>query len=417
MSRSILSIAIAVALSAMLATYPVRAVAQQSDNSSKQGSDTKHEGAASDRTSDSSAGQQGRQQDAQSDSRSEDREEAGNAPRRDREDRGTENQREGARDQDRPSQEQSRTTDRDRGERNAPPADRSTSPRSDEREGRDQSRLRDSEGRDREGLDQPRERDGRDRSLQGRADGVRDSQRSQRMDIERGIRFDRSRDRGLSVLNVEQNSVFFRSGFRRGDVIVSVDGRAIRTEDDFRRFVFSRERGRVPVIVLREGVRETIYIESDYGVADRGRTYEDGQNQTGGQAVLGVRFDPRYRDAAVVRSVTPGGPADQAGLQPGDEIVALNREPVRSPDDVIDIVRSMRPGDRVSIAFERRMETETEAVLGGQGETAHTSAYPPDVVPVQDQRINVDRRDREDQRGILNRNRNDNRPLRPRLVD
>jgi membrane-associated protease RseP (regulator of RpoE activity) len=126
--------------------------------------------------------------------------------------------------------------------------------------------------------------------------------------------------------------------------------------------------------------------------------------------------------------VTPGSAAEQAGLQPGDVIVGINREPVRSDRDVISMVRSMQPGERISIAFERVLQTE--AVLGGQAdEQIHTAAYPPDergtqqttVAPQNDQRMNVDRRDgnNQPQRGILNRNRDNssNRPLRRGLLN
>jgi membrane-associated protease RseP (regulator of RpoE activity) len=79
-----------------------------------------------------------------------------------------------------------------------------------------------------------------------------------------------------------------------------------------------------------------------------------------------LEFDGRIRTAAVVYNVSPNSPAEHAGLQPGDEILALNGERVMSYRDAIDIIRSMQPGDRLAIDFARRINERTEAVLDGR---------------------------------------------------
>lgn len=72
-----------------------------------------------------------------------------------------------------------------------------------------------------------------------------------------------------------------------------------------------------------------------------------------GNAVLGVTIDPAYPAAAVISRVTPGAPAETVGLRPGDMIATINERVIQSPDDVVNLVRSMRPGDRVDIQFVR----------------------------------------------------------------
>src|SRR5207253_2101765 len=44
------------------------------------------------------------------------------------------------------------------------------------------------------------------------------------------------------------------------------------------------------------------------------------------RAALGVTLDPRSIDGAWVLRVFPNSPADQAGIRPGDEILALDGE-------------------------------------------------------------------------------------------
>ena len=53
---------------------------------------------------------------------------------------------------------------------------------------------------------------------------------------------------------------------------------------------------------------------------------------------------PRGTQGVVIQSVDPNGPAAQAGLQAGDVIQQVNRQPVRSPDDIRGLLA--KAGDR-----------------------------------------------------------------------
>ena len=49
----------------------------------------------------------------------------------------------------------------------------------------------------------------------------------------------------------------------------------------------------------------------------------------------------------------PGGPADQAGLQVGDTIVAVNGKPVKSGDELVALISSTKPGSKVDLTYVR----------------------------------------------------------------
>ena len=180
--------------------------------------------------------------------------------------------------------------------------------------------------------------------------------------------------------------MFFDSGLSRGDVITSIDGRAIRSEDEFVRFVRLNPGRRVPVVVLRNGREETVYITYD-DAPDQAFSYREAP-AAGSQPFLGVTFDGRIPDAAVVRSIAPQSPAEQAGLRPGDAIHALNGERVSSYGDAIGVIRSMRAGEKLSIDFSRRVDHQTEAVLDGSpGDVVRTATNPADVRVERDIRV------------------------------
>ena len=82
-----------------------------------------------------------------------------------------------------------------------------------------------------------------------------------------------------------------------------------------------------------------------------------------GRAFLGVTFDPGVPNAAVVRSITPGSPAEQAGLRAGDTVETLNDQTVTAYQDVLEAVRWMKPGDSLDIVASRRVSIRTQAVL------------------------------------------------------
>jgi putative serine protease PepD len=52
---------------------------------------------------------------------------------------------------------------------------------------------------------------------------------------------------------------------------------------------------------------------------------------------------------AVVSSVVPGGPADKAGLQPGDVIETIDGQPVADPSAVSTLVGARHAGDRMQV--------------------------------------------------------------------
>jgi len=90
--------------------------------------------------------------------------------------------------------------------------------------------------------------------------------------------------------------------------------------------------------------------------------------------IIGASLDSTYdgtgaRIASETREGTPplvpGGPAEQAGLQPGDVIVAIDDNPVADGSELIVAIRSRNPGDEVSLTVRRGGEEQTFQVTLG----------------------------------------------------
>lgn len=85
-----------------------------------------------------------------------------------------------------------------------------------------------------------------------------------------------------------------------------------------------------------------------------------------------------------VGQVVPGGPADQAGIQEGDIIVAIEDEPVSAFEDLISyLFRRTNPGDSVSLTILRNGDTQTVEVTLGERPAGQTEGDRPGMaIPV-----------------------------------
>lgn len=76
------------------------------------------------------------------------------------------------------------------------------------------------------------------------------------------------------------------------------------------------------------------------------------------QAFLGVglRVDPNDSLGVRVVRVAPGSPAERAGIQVGDRILAIEGAEMRTSEEITEAVRGMRPGDDLSLTVVREAE-------------------------------------------------------------
>ena len=73
-------------------------------------------------------------------------------------------------------------------------------------------------------------------------------------------------------------------------------------------------------------------------------------------------------EGAYVRYVYGGSAAHDAGLRSGDVIVAVDNTPINNREDLIEAVKSRKPGDRIEVSFIRKGERQTLTVTLGERE-------------------------------------------------
>lgn len=79
---------------------------------------------------------------------------------------------------------------------------------------------------------------------------------------------------------------------------------------------------------------------------------------------LAGRLDAGVEQGVAVLSVQDGGPADEAGVRPGDVLTALDGEALTSAEELLAALRDVEPGDRLPLTVVRDGEqTELEVTV------------------------------------------------------
>lgn len=144
--------------------------------------------------------------------------------------------------------------------------------------------------------------------------------------------------RGALVADVTPDSPAAKAGLQSGDVIVGYDGRPVLNSSDLPPLVGLTEPGRkVDVNVLREGKEKSIAVKieplTETASADAG---DAGDESKGGLGVAVADLTPQQRQqlgiehGGVVVTEVGEGPAAEAGIRPGDVLLRLGKEDIKS---------------------------------------------------------------------------------------
>jgi serine protease Do len=165
----------------------------------------------------------------------------------------------------------------------------------------------------------------------------------QRITPELSESFGLESEEGALVSKVLPDGPADEAGIERGDVIIEFDSQKIQDWNDLPRAVAETPVGKkVTVVVLRDGERETLKAvvakleesPKETQLAERGGDTEFGLRVQNLTPDLAEQLGVDEADGVVVTSVSPGGPAEEAGVQRGDVILEVNRSDVKGVEDL-----------------------------------------------------------------------------------
>ena len=180
-------------------------------------------------------------------------------------------------------------------------------------------------------------------------------------------------DNGALIARVEPNGPGARGGLQAGDVVLRVNGQAVRNANELTRRVATARAGEtIRLDVYRSGQNRTINVTSGTRptreqLAARANDNEEGADrpsgpaQVRGPAVLGMNLSAldegarrRYTIDSAVRGVVierveGASDAGEKGLRRGDVITRVNDREVASPADVQGAIEAARRLNRPSV--------------------------------------------------------------------
>jgi serine protease Do len=204
--------------------------------------------------------------------------------------------------------------------------------------------------------------------------------------------------KGALVMDVLPDSPAAKAGLKANDVVVSVDGRAVASDEELRAAIGEHENGQqVTLEIVRDGKRQTVVATlasalGDFELLDRpgGGEIFRGRLPEGfsfgdpsammfpGQPRLGVSILPMTDElreyfgvergtGVLVSAVSKGSAAERAGLRAGDVLVSVDGQPVAQTGDVARALRGTEGSDaprtvRVEIVRDRSRQTLSATV-------------------------------------------------------
>jgi serine protease Do len=170
-------------------------------------------------------------------------------------------------------------------------------------------------------------------------------------------------DHGALVTMVQDNSPAATAGLQVEDVVTSFNGQDVQDSAQLRDLVSRTAPGQtVKIVVRRDGKDMTLNATVQPAPSQKtaaAATPQPGQGKLGVQIAqltpeiakeLGLKPDAK---GVVVATVSPGSPAAEAGLRPGDVLVRINGKTVDASSDVTGALSSLKPGDEASLVVRR----------------------------------------------------------------
>jgi S1-C subfamily serine protease len=166
---------------------------------------------------------------------------------------------------------------------------------------------------------------------------------------------------GIVIAAVVADGPAAEAGVVRGDILLQVDGQAVDGVVELMKVLREHKVGdEVELTILHGDDERTLTVT----LGDR-----DDVAYLGVVPCAGVPVPERgmmiheVEPGAVILDVTPDSPADQAGLQEGDVIVAVDGQELDMENSLADLIAAYEPGDTVTLQVEQPGEESREVTV------------------------------------------------------
>jgi len=166
---------------------------------------------------------------------------------------------------------------------------------------------------------------------------------------------------GVLVSHVEDNSPAQKAGLKRYDLIVAINGRAVKTASGLQTEIANSAPGdEVSVTIYRNRDKQVLKVKVTEApdtartqAAEESKSLNLGMTLVKNTPALAREYELKTSKGLVVEDVERGGQAAENGLKPGDVILAVNRTEVDSVEQFRRILAGRRAGSMVLLLINR----------------------------------------------------------------
>ncbi len=167
--------------------------------------------------------------------------------------------------------------------------------------------------------------------------------------------FDVKDSNGAVITQVEPDSPGAKAGLKVGDVITELDGKKVTDAGQLQMEVGEKTPGtKITLEVMRDGKDVSVPLTLEEMGGDHDQKLNADNNGDKPRWGLGIAdMTPEVRQqlqapddlhGAVIQRVVPGSPSDDAGLQPGEVIMGVDRHETKTASDVQKALASVPKG-------------------------------------------------------------------------
>ncbi len=166
---------------------------------------------------------------------------------------------------------------------------------------------------------------------------------------------------GVLVSRVEENSPAQRAGLKRYDLIVAINGKAVKSAADLQMEIANSAPGdEISItayrnrekLALKVKVSEAPDAAREQAVAES-KSLNLGMTLVKNSSALAREYELKTSKGLVVENVDRRGTAAENGIKPGDVILAVNRTEVNSVEQFRELLAGRRPGSMVLLLINR----------------------------------------------------------------
>jgi serine protease Do len=175
---------------------------------------------------------------------------------------------------------------------------------------------------------------------------------------------------GVIVASVTPNSPAAKAGLKPGDIILSADGKPVKTVHDLPRLVAAMPPGQKLEMTLRRSGKEMnvaattseMEQQEQQAAASTGSSTDDKPASASGLGLQLAAIDagmrrqfriPKEVEGVVVTKVAGDSPAASLGIEPGDVIVSVDQQPVKTPQEAAEQLKQAAAHGNILLLLNR----------------------------------------------------------------